>query len=184
MPPYPLHDVQPVELLVDYCLFDEDTAELGNKLVERTDDDDEIMSVCKTVCFARECDVIDTIHRNDMTQEEISAYWHNRAEYETMKTQLLGIISAMNAGYTVRGEHITSRGLEGLTENGHKRKFMHRKIAVNEVLAEQERQLLYNYSNAERISEVYLGHSSISSSAAIIMARKDEQDVKQGLIQC
>jgi hypothetical protein len=122
--------------------------------------------------FNKKNEIFDVEHLDDMTPQEISNIWYDPKEYAEIKSSYQVTIFLMETAESndkplpeETDEH-TIRGLEYRTQTGAWARYEKKRDAYNAVLDEQDRQWKVDCDDHERLSEVYLQHSSKCCAAA------------------
>ena len=85
----------------------------------------------------------------------------------------------MENGEKLTGDDHTSRGLEYRTQEGAWARYENKRDAYNAVLDEQDRQWKEDIDDWDKISAVYLEHSTKCLKAAYERGVKDQQDIAE-----
>ncbi|GKY96551.1 hypothetical protein MPSEU_000614700 [Mayamaea pseudoterrestris] len=115
-------------------------------------------------------------HLDDIPEEEVNATWYDGNEYAEIKQSYQLTIFMMEAGEQLNLEEHTSRGLEYRTQEGAWARYENKRDAYNAVLDEQDRQWQEDQDDDEKISIIYLEHSSKCAKAAADRAKADEAE--------
>jgi hypothetical protein len=103
---------------------------------------------------------------------------YSKADYVTMMAENHATIQMMNSGTTYFGsENLCSRGLEGRTRLGSRRKLNIKRRARDAVLNEQQRQRDEGIQDPEMISEVYKGFTRPCHTQAHRLGIRDYESV-------
>lgn len=131
--------------------------------------------------FAQEDDVVDHIHINNFTQEDIEACWFRPHEFRAMRESAQQFVDMMEAQnkQSIENDTMTSRGLEMRTTQGGSKRSAHRRQAYGAVMAEQERQWNYGRDEPDRIAAAYQIISSKCLGLALLRGVQDEHDVRE-----
>jgi hypothetical protein len=131
----------------------------------------------KGVKFADERNEVYAItHLDDIPEEEVNATWYDGGEYSEIKQSYQLTIFMMEAGEKLNAEEHTSRGLEYRTQEGAWARYENKRDAYNAVLDEQDRQWQDDADDDEKISQIYLEHSTKCAQAAVQRAKADEAE--------
>lgn len=115
-------------------------------------------------------------HLDDIPEEEVNATWYDGNEYAEIKQSYQLTIFMMEAGEQLNAEEHTSRGLEYRTQEGAWARYENKRDAYNAVLDEQDRQWQEDQDDEEKISQIYLEHSTKCAKAAADRAKADESE--------
>lgn len=115
-------------------------------------------------------------HLDDIPEEEVNATWYDGNEYAEIKQSYQLTIFMMEAGEQLNVEEHTSRGLEYRTQEGAWARYENKRDAYNAVLDEQDRQWQADQDDEEKISIIYLEHSTKCAVAAVERAKADEAE--------
>jgi hypothetical protein len=115
-------------------------------------------------------------HLDDIPEDEVNATWYDGGEYSEIKQAYQLTIFMMEAGEKLSPEEHTSRGLEYRTQEGAWARYENKRDAYNAVLDEQDRQWQADTDDDEKISIIYLEHSSKCAKSAAARAKADEEE--------
>lgn len=106
--------------------------------------------------FSKTLQVTPVLHINDMTEEERTSIWYSQLDYDAIKNKIHPLVRKMNTGAQVEvsGKE-TSRGLEGRTREGSRRRKQNKYSSILSVIDEQERQLDAAENNPGLLAKVY-----------------------------
>jgi hypothetical protein len=115
-------------------------------------------------------------HLDDIPEDEVNATWYDGSEYAEIKQSYQLTIFMMEAGEQLNFVEHTSRGLEYRTQEGAWARYENKRDAYNAVLDEQDRQWQEDIDDDQKISVIYLEHSSKCAKAAADRAKADESE--------
>ena len=160
----------------------------------------------KCVSFHPDCTVMNTLHLNDYTDQEMRDCWYSCMEFRhirkeartTVKYLLSGgddesvasssslsfsssSCSSSSSSSTVRNEEEEhcARGLEYCSPQLRELRIQVKIVAREAVLDEQEYQLLVGVADPERLSQVYKDQTAESKHAAALLGKSDEYVARQ-----
>jgi hypothetical protein len=135
--------------------------------------------LARSVVFAEHNEVFEIPHLDDIPQELIPEIWYDASEYAQIKKNYQLTIFLMESGEELAGDHHTSRGLEYRTQEGAWARYENKRDAYNAVLDEQDRQWKEDIDDWEKISRLYLQHSSKCLKSAFERGANDEKEIKE-----
>lgn len=135
----------------------------------------------KSLKFSDMNEVFHIYHLDDISDEQVAATWYNAKEYAEIKSSYQATIFMMESGEDLSGDEHTSRGLEYRTQDGAWARYENKRDAYNAVLDEQDRQWKVDRDDDEKISRIYLEHSTKCARAANARAIEDEKHAKKVL---
>jgi hypothetical protein len=143
------------------------------------------ISILKKTKSSRSCDrsvnffdcvrVVETLHRNDFSQQELDDYWSVYDEYWCMKQDIRNTVKLFNQNMYIDEAKYCLRGIEHKIET---RRGLSRKIRLDAqmvVLDEQEIQHDLGFCNESMIRSVYRMHSHRCAVAAHRKGLEDER---------
>lgn len=133
----------------------------------------------KSVRISDQEDVFSIPHLNDMSDEEVAAIWYHGEEYTEIKSSYQATIHLMEMGQVREDDDNTCRGLEYRTQEGAWARYENKRDAYNAVLDEQDRQWKVDKDDEEKISRIYLEHSTKCTQAAISRGAMDAKEAKE-----
>ena len=134
----------------------------------------------RSVTFMGLVKVKNTLHIKDYTKEEVSAAWYNESESSTIKFTTKVVVSQMEratkkkGGEPVDEDTVSTRGLEGRTRKGQKKKFNARQEAQCAVLDEQYRQYAMDDFDPDHLALLYKECTYQSAIEAQRIGKQDE----------
>jgi hypothetical protein len=131
----------------------------------------------KRVQFHERLQVVNVMHRKDMTQKEISNVWYSKREIMKIKLQLEYDINFISNGGKL--DNFTSRGIESRLSARKVRRPLNKLNAIMAVLDEQDRQILQGENDSNIIRHSYLRFSRHSQTEANRIAKADEREVQK-----
>jgi uncharacterized protein YjiS (DUF1127 family) len=134
-------------------------------------------NLARKVNFNETVRVRSAIHLNEMTDDEIADSWFSRKEMSEIKRRMASDIKVLRSGKPLEGS--TSRGLEYRTLAGATKRKANKENALDAVLDEQERQAMRMIHDPENIRNAYLTVSRACHVEAHALAKSDEIEVLQ-----
>lgn len=130
----------------------------------------------KSVSFHQVVKAKKTIHVNDLSAEELRAYWYKSEDYESMKKDARFEADLLENGCLVEHESSCTvmkrcrRGLDVFTRMGSKQRSETKRRGHAIVMEEQDLQREEGSNDPEYIAEVYASVSKEACAAAIAVA--------------
>jgi hypothetical protein len=152
----------------------------GEIEVKSNKDSAPILKQRRRVHFNETVRVRSALHLNEMTDDEIAKSWLSRKEMQEIKRSITLDLKSLRTGKPLEGS--TSRGLEYRTFVGAAKRKANKEKALDAVLDEQEAQTNRMISDPENIREVYLNFSKACQIEAHELARSDEIEVLQTVL--
>ena len=131
-----------------------------------------------SVSFAESHEVMEIVHVDDLSAEEIAALWFTKDDYRDMSAEDSLIINSMMLGKTPNFEDCT-RGLEGRTPEGSDNKKSTTLDAINAVIDEQDRQRARGIFDPEALAKVYMEITAAPARAAHKQGIHDSENVNE-----
>ena len=128
-----------------------------------------------------------TIALQDFTNEEISATWYSRDEYQAIQKSVLREVLRLDEGKIFKDRKFCSLGLEGFTKVGCQTKKSIRLEALQAVLDEQDRQLLDHKMGKiddVAVSKAYKSVSQRCQLWASAMGLANQREVSTTRVNC
>jgi len=178
----------------DVSPFDQDTSSSCDDSVSISEASSEGSTT--RIRFALEDDVVDHLHINDYTEDDINATWFRPHEFREMRERARRFINVVeqrqqhqpeeepvdeNDDDTTMSPIATSclRGLEFRTTEGGMKRSIHKREAYASVLQEQERQWMYGRHSPDRIAAAYQVISAKCQGLALLQGVQDEHDIRE-----
>lgn len=116
----------------------------------------------------------------ELTEEDVAALWYTKEEFNLSKKSQMFIVKMMDRGMTALedDEELCSRGLEGRTRAGTRRKSKIIEAAWDAVFSEQEKQWRDGRFSAWTLARIYFESSAASSMDAFLAGKRDAQYVQ------
>jgi hypothetical protein len=160
------------------CVSGWDDVSCGSS-VEYTKGKDQKGSIplVRSVMFAEHNEVFEITHLDDIPASVVADVWYDGSEYAEIKKSYQLTIFLMESGEKLTGEDHTSRGLEYRTQEGAWARYENKRDAYNAVLDEQDRQWKDDIDDWDKISSVYLEHSTKCLTAANARGVGDQKEI-------
>jgi hypothetical protein len=129
----------------------------------------------RSVDFKPTVSEIRSLHINDFTDEEISNTWYEYEDFREFKVLCRKTAKAMIRREIKESDDATLRGLEYLVPSNAKVKKYYKRLALNAVLDEQDRQDSEGYLDDELIAREYGEITTHRMPTAQQLARADER---------
>jgi hypothetical protein len=128
----------------------------------------------RSVSFAPQVDSQSSLHRNDYTQEEITATWYTDDEYKMVKLAYRVTVSMV-----VQGELLPPnqcfRGLEQKTTEGMQTRMVSQIQSLSAVMDEQYRQRKEGERDDLHLARIYMSETAQCMAAAHCMGLNDQR---------
>jgi hypothetical protein len=124
-------------------------------------------------------------NRLDLSEEEVKGIWYSREEFKEIRQDCFSTIKIMTGNESVDSdddEEFCSRGLEYKTKEAYKERLRNKQEIRLAVLDEQEFQSENDMDDPEWIAKLSRDESRLCVKAAILAAKKDEQESREYLL--
>lgn len=135
-------------------------------------------AIGKSVRFRESNQFFPIPHLNDLSDEDIAEIWYEPEDYSEIKSSYQLTIFMMESNELVESDDHTARGLEYRTQQGAWSRYENKRDAYNAVLDEQDRQWKVDKDDHEKISQIYLEHSTKCARAAADRGAADAKEAK------
>lgn len=122
------------------------------------------------------------IQVKDMKAEERQNVWYNTDDTKIILAMAKVTVKMMMKGEQCDDIDYCSRGLEGKTLNGSRKRNKYKQLARSAVLMEQEIQRMDGVNKPEELARVSCKHTEILVAKARVKAIQDERDAKEFLL--
>jgi hypothetical protein len=144
----------------------------------------------KGVSFYQKVTVYEHIHRNELGDQEVAAYWFQREEFALRREEYEATVNLMHTGKCLDDhydeEAFCARGLEGRTKTGRRERKKVRAESFAIVKCEQNRQWRDAYRTSldvRKLARVYRSTTENAERLARLMGIKDTEYVKEAWFQ-
>jgi hypothetical protein len=155
---------------------------MGTNVSELTDDLSEKKNTTKrTVRFSKDGNTLRyTLSVYHYYADEIEACWYREEDYTEIRNGCRKQIKKLDQGETLKDKKYCSRGLESYTRWAAKAKALNRKLSIDSVLDEQDRQRRSsNVFNDEAISQRYIRTASSCQLWANTVGLRDQRAAEE-----
>jgi hypothetical protein len=136
--------------------------------------------ITKSLTFAPKIRVRKIIHIDEFTDEEVSACYYHKEEFDRVRLELKATVQMFQVGELEKDTtHFTKRGTEHRTPDAVQRRNRNKQMAAEAVFDEQENQWADGVIDSEVLASIYQAASSHCQIAAHNIALDYEKEVNE-----
>ena len=119
------------------------------------------------------------VHVDNMSEDDISAIWFSKADFDIMKKSFASTVRMLTFGeFSGDNDEHCARGLEFRTRNGALERRENKWNALNATLDEQDRQRELGISNELLLSQIYITENKHCRIAALNLGLRDAEQAR------